>query len=59
MGPVALAFCAVSDPRDVKRVAELREQMGTGWPIAWLRERLPVHLRDSWVGHLETLYRSF
>ena len=59
MGPVALAFCAVSDPRDVKRVAELRDLMGPGWPVAWLRERLPVHLRDSWVGHLETLYRSF
>ena len=59
MGPVALAFCAVSDPRDVKRVAELRDLMGPGWPVAWLRERLPVHLQDSWVGHLETLYRSF
>ena len=59
MGPVTLAFCAVSDPRDVKRVAELREQYGSTWTRAWLRERLPVNVRDGWLRHLEGLYRSF
>lgn len=59
MGPITLAFCAVSDPRDVKRVAELREQYGRTWPLPWLQERLPVHVRDGWVQHLESLYRTF
>ncbi|MBU2754959.1 conjugal transfer protein TrbE [Acidithiobacillus sp. CV18-2] len=53
MGPVALAFCAVSDPRDVKRVAELRDQHGPTWPVQWLQERLPADIRDGWVQHLE------
>ncbi|MGK9452023.1 conjugal transfer protein TrbE [Acidithiobacillus caldus] len=48
-GPVALAFCAVSDPRDVKRVAELKAQYGDEWRRLWLAERLPVTVRDSWV----------
>ena len=58
MGPVMLAFCAVSDPRDVKRVTELREQMGPGWPVDWLRERLPAAVREGWVRALEDLYRT-
>ena len=58
MGPVALAFCAVSDPRDVKRVAELREQCGPTWPVVWLQERLPQNLRESWTRYLESLYRT-
>ncbi|AEK57829.1 Conjugative transfer protein TrbE [Acidithiobacillus caldus SM-1] len=48
-GPVALAFCAVSDPRDVKRVAELKAQYGDEWRRLWLAERLPATVRDSWV----------
>ena len=48
MGQVALAFCGVSDPRDVKRIAELKESYGPQWPVAWLRERLPAN-RQDWV----------
>ncbi|MBU2762380.1 TraG/VirB4 family ATPase [Acidithiobacillus caldus] len=48
-GPVALAFCGVSDPRDVKRVAELKAQYGDEWRRLWLAERLPATVRDSWV----------
>ena len=48
MGPIALAFCGVSDPRDVKRIAELKESYGPQWPVAWLRERLPAN-RQDWV----------
>ena len=59
MGPVTLAFCAVSDPRDVKRVAELRDLYGRTWPVAWLRERLPVPVQGSWIGLLERLYPAF
>lgn len=53
MGAVTLAFCAVSDPRDVKRVAELKKAYGDQWPAEWLKERLPVHIRDGWVRMLE------
>ncbi|MGC9215833.1 conjugal transfer protein TrbE [Acidithiobacillus sp.] len=56
MGPVTLAFCGVSDPREVKRVAELKAQHGDRWPIAWLKERLSPNVRDGWVKYLETLY---
>ena len=48
MGQVALAFCGVSDPRDVKRIAELKESYGPQWPVAWLRDRLPAN-RHEWV----------
>lgn len=58
MGSVALAFCAVSDPRDVKRVAELRETYGETWPVRWLQERLPANIRDGWVRYLEEAYRG-
>ena len=56
MGPVALAFCGVSDPREVKRVMELKVQEGDRWPIAWLKECLPPSIRDGWVRHAETLF---
>ena len=58
MGPVALAFCAISDPRDVKRVAELRDQHGPTWPVQWLQERLPENVRGSWVDYLNGLYQT-
>jgi type IV secretion system protein VirB4 len=48
MGPVALAFCAVSDPRDVKAVRELVKQYGARWPLEWLKVRLPSN-RQDWV----------
>lgn len=54
-GPLALAFCAVSDPRDVKRVAELRSQYGDEWQEVWLGERLPANVRDGWLQMLGTL----
>ncbi len=52
MGPVTLAFCGVSDPREVKRVAELQSLHGPRWPAAWLRERMPAH-RHDWARALE------
>ena len=55
MGPVTLAFCGVSDPRDVKRVAELKESYGQQWPVAWLRERLPAN-RQDWVEYAKGLF---
>lgn len=53
MGAVTLAFCAVSDPRDVKRVAELKKNFGDQWTAEWLKERLPANIRDGWVRMLE------
>jgi len=55
MGPIALAFCGVSDPRDVKRIAELKESYGPQWPVAWLRERLPAN-RQDWVEYAKRGY---
>lgn len=55
MGPVTLAFCGVSDPRDVKRVAALHAEHGDKWPIWWLKEKLPAH-RHDWVDVLERMY---
>ncbi|UTV80047.1 conjugal transfer protein TrbE [Acidithiobacillus sp. YTS05] len=59
LGPVALAFCAVDDPRDIKRVQKLKAQYGARWPAVWLRERLPQGLQESWADYLDTLYQSF
>jgi len=56
--PATLAFCGVSDPRDVKRVAELKAAFGPKWPVEWLREKLPAHLKDGWVRYAEDLYRK-
>ena len=39
LGPVALAFTAVSSREDVARVRELMERHGRAWPKAWLGER--------------------
>nr|WP_226818778.1 conjugal transfer protein TrbE [Acidithiobacillus montserratensis] len=55
MGPVTLAFCGVSDPRDVKRVADLKAQNGNRWPLYWLREQLPAQ-RQDWVALLQTMF---
>jgi type IV secretion system protein VirB4 len=55
LGPVTLAFCGVSDPREVKRVAELKARHGKRWPVAWLQEKLPGH-RQEWVGVLANMY---
>ena len=56
LGPVTLAFCGVSDPREVKRVAELKELHGPRWPLEWLREALPAHLRDGWLRFAQPLF---
>ncbi|MGC9239938.1 MAG: conjugal transfer protein TrbE [Acidithiobacillus sp.] len=55
MGPVTLAFCGVSDPREVKRVAELKARHGKRWPVAWLQEKLPSH-RQEWADILANRY---
>jgi type IV secretion system protein TrbE len=39
LGPMALAFCAVSSKEDVARVRELQGEHGDVWPYAWLEER--------------------
>ena len=39
LGPVALAFTAVSSREDVARVRALIEDHGRDWPRAWLAER--------------------
>ncbi|MDD3760644.1 MAG: conjugal transfer protein TrbE [Acidithiobacillus sp.] len=59
MGPVALAFTGVSDPRDVKRVAELKGIYGRRWPIEWLKERLPQNIRDGWVDYAAQQFARF
>lgn len=59
MGPVTLAFTGVSDPRDVKRVAELKQAFGRRWPVEWLKERLPNNIKDGWVNYAGTLFERF
>ena len=59
MGPVTLAFTGVSDPRDVKRVAELKGLHGRRWPLEWLKERLPNHIKDGWVDYAGTLFDRY
>ena len=39
LGPVALSFVAVSDKKTIARLKELKNQHGTQWPYAWLREK--------------------
>jgi type IV secretion system protein VirB4 len=39
LGPVALAFTAVSSREDVARVRALIQRHGQGWPRAWIAER--------------------
>ncbi|MBU2834723.1 hypothetical protein HF673_02730 [Acidithiobacillus thiooxidans] len=40
MRQVTSAFTGVSDPRDIKRMAELKDIYGRGWLVKWLKERL-------------------
>lgn len=55
LGPVALAFTAVSSRKDVQRVRELIAQYGVRWPLEWLRERLdPAH--HDWVSFAQQLF---
>ena len=39
LGPIALAFAAVSSREDVARVRALHEAHGDAWPYHWLQER--------------------
>ncbi len=57
LGPVALAFTGVSDPRDVKRVAELAQKHGPQWPLQWLAERLPSGVRSDWINYAAGLFK--
>lgn len=57
MGPVALAFCAVSDRKSVARVRELIAEHGVRWPVEWLRERLPQQ-RQDWTDYLARQYEQ-
>jgi type IV secretion system protein VirB4 len=59
MGPVTLAFTGVSDLRDIKRIAELKRTYGRQWPIEWLKERLPVNIRDGWVDHARHQFGNY
>ena len=59
MGPVTLAFTGVSDPRDVKRVAELKGIHGRRWPLEWLKERLPNNIKDGWVDYARKQFEQY
>ena len=39
LGPVALAFCGVSDKKDLARIEALQRLHGEEWPQAWMAER--------------------
>ena len=39
LGPVALAFAGASGKDDLKRIQQLRQDLGPDWPKAWLIER--------------------
>lgn len=55
LGPVALAFTAVSSRKDVEQVRELQRAYGNRWPIEWLRERLGSGNAD-WVEFAQQLF---
>jgi type IV secretory pathway VirB4 component len=38
LGPLALAFVAVSDKESIRRIERLEEQFGENWPEQWLKE---------------------
>jgi type IV secretion system protein TrbE len=39
LGPTALAFCGVSDPKDLARIETLQRLHGEQWPYAWLQAK--------------------
>jgi type IV secretion system protein VirB4 len=39
LGPIALAFVAVSDKESLRQVEELEQEFGPSWPFEWLRKR--------------------
>lgn len=46
LGPKALAFAGVSDPKDLARIAELERLYGDDWKYRWLNERTGRHAPD-------------
>ena len=58
-GPVTLAFTGVSDPRDIKRIAELSDTYGQVWPLHWLSERLPNDIKDGWLEFATNGFSSY
>lgn len=59
MGQVTLAFTGVSDPRDIKRVAELKGMYGRRWPVEWLKERLTRDIKDGWADYAAKRFDQF
>lgn len=59
MGQVTLAFTGVSDPRDIKRVAELKDMYGRRWPVEWMRERLPKDIKEAWVDYAQVTFNQY
>jgi len=43
LGPVALAFVAVSDKESIRQVERLELEHGADWPLHWLNEREVDH----------------
>ncbi len=39
LGPIALAFAGVSDPKAIARLDEFARRHGDEWPFAWLEEK--------------------
>ncbi len=50
LGPVALAFVAVSGQKDRARIDVLAEQMGPAWISAWMQER---KVDKGWIEYYE------
>ena len=38
LGPLALAFVAVSDKESIRQIERLEEQFGANWPEHWLKQ---------------------
>jgi type IV secretion system protein VirB4 len=58
LGPVALAFLAVSSRKDVEAVRSMIAQHGSRWPVEWLRARLPRASQD-WAEFAARLFDEF
>lgn len=39
LGPIALAFAGISDPKDIAHLKELQVRHGDEWPFVWLAEK--------------------
>ena len=50
LGPVALAFLAVSGQKDRARIDVLAEQLGPAWISAWMQER---KVDKGWIDYYE------